>query len=48
MKAVDLFAGLGGFTEGATQAGAEVVWASSASAISSGARASCTAEKRRK
>lgn len=27
MKAVDLFAGWGGFTEGATIAGAEVVWA---------------------
>lgn len=27
MKAVDLFAGLGGFTEGAQQAGAQVVWA---------------------
>ena len=27
MKAVDLFAGLGGFTEGATQAGVNVVWA---------------------
>jgi DNA (cytosine-5)-methyltransferase 1 len=27
MKAVDLFAGWGGFTEGATQAGVEVVWA---------------------
>lgn len=27
MKAVDLFAGLGGFTEGATAAGVQVVWA---------------------
>ena len=27
MKAVDLFAGLGGFTEGAQQAGVQVVWA---------------------
>lgn len=27
VKAIDLFAGLGGFTEGATMAGVEVVWA---------------------
>jgi DNA (cytosine-5)-methyltransferase 1 len=27
VNAIDLFAGLGGFTEGATQAGAKVVWA---------------------
>lgn len=27
MKAIDLFAGGGGFTEGAQQAGCEVVWA---------------------
>lgn len=27
MKAIDLFAGLGGWTEGATQAGVQVVWA---------------------
>jgi DNA (cytosine-5)-methyltransferase 1 len=27
MRAVDLFAGLGGFTEGATRAGVQVVWA---------------------
>lgn len=27
MKAIDLFAGLGGFSEGATQAGCSVVWA---------------------